>query len=50
VKVLGERISNLPYDAGTTTNVAMQTVKESGSGIALADRFDLIVPVTETIA
>ena len=28
--VLGERISNLPYVANTSTNVAMETVKESG--------------------
>ncbi|ACP25794.1 transcriptional regulator, AsnC family [Sinorhizobium fredii NGR234] len=33
-EVLGERISNLPYVASTSTNVAMQTVKENGSGIA----------------
>ena len=28
--VLGERISNLPYVANTSTNVAMETVKERG--------------------
>jgi len=28
--VLGERISNLPYVASTSTNVAMETVKERG--------------------
>lgn len=33
-EVLGERISNLPYVANTSTNVAMETVKENGSGIA----------------
>lgn len=33
-EVLGERISNLPYVASTSTNVAMQTVKENGSGVA----------------
>ncbi|WP_105384678.1 Lrp/AsnC family transcriptional regulator [Neorhizobium alkalisoli] len=33
-EVLGERISNLPYVANTSTNVAMQTVKENGGGIA----------------
>ena len=31
-QVLGERISNLPYVAGTSTNVAMETVKENWSG------------------
>lgn len=29
--VLGERISNLPYVASTSTNVAMETVKENWS-------------------
>lgn len=33
-EVLGERISNLPFVASTSTNVAMETVKENGSGIA----------------
>lgn len=33
-EVLGERISNLPYVASTSTNVAMETVKENGSGLA----------------
>lgn len=33
-EVLGERISNLPYVASTSTNVAMETVKENGSGVA----------------
>lgn len=31
-EVLGERISNLPYVASTSTNVAMETVKENVSG------------------
>jgi Lrp/AsnC family leucine-responsive transcriptional regulator len=30
--VLGERISNLPYVASTSTNVAMETVKENWGG------------------
>ncbi|WP_159947200.1 Lrp/AsnC ligand binding domain-containing protein [Rhizobium sp. 18065] len=30
-EVLGERISNLPYVASTSTNVAMETIKESAS-------------------
>jgi Lrp/AsnC family transcriptional regulator, leucine-responsive regulatory protein len=30
-EVLGERISNLPFVASTSTNVAMETVKESWS-------------------
>lgn len=29
--ILGERISSLPFVASTSTNVAMETVKESGS-------------------
>jgi Lrp/AsnC family leucine-responsive transcriptional regulator len=29
-EVLGEKISNLPFVASTSTNVAMETVKESG--------------------
>lgn len=33
-EVLGELISNLPYVASTSTNVAMETVKENGSGVA----------------
>jgi len=31
-QVLGERISNLPYVSSTSTNVAMETVKEAWSG------------------
>ena len=31
-QVLGERISNLPYVASTSTNVAMETVKENWGG------------------
>jgi Lrp/AsnC family leucine-responsive transcriptional regulator len=31
-QVLGERISNLPYVSSTSTNVAMETVKENWSG------------------
>ncbi|WP_085026405.1 Lrp/AsnC family transcriptional regulator [Ensifer aridi] len=34
-QVLGERISNLPYVSSTSTNVAMQTVKEAWSGSGL---------------
>jgi Lrp/AsnC family leucine-responsive transcriptional regulator len=30
--ILGERISNLPYVASTSTNVAMETVKENWAG------------------
>lgn len=33
-QVLGERISNLPYVSSTSTNVAMETVKEAWSGAA----------------
>ena len=31
-RVLGEKISNLPYVSSTSTNVAMETVKENWSG------------------
>lgn len=40
-EVLGERISNLPFVASTSTNVAMETVKEAGnSGMADILRID----------
>lgn len=32
-QVLGERVSSLPYVASTSTNVAMETVKESWSSL-----------------
>ncbi len=35
-EVLGERISSLPYVANTSTNVAMETIKESGNNGVLA--------------
>lgn len=33
--VLGERISSLPFVASTSTNVAMETVKEAGTGLSM---------------